>query len=138
MTGIRLQAILTVDFLDFSYSSVTIDVWTTVELGVAVMCTCGMGLRPVLDRMFSRIRTGLSNQGEDTVVKPISLHRLNPQRANGFESLSDVRDSDGQYGLAKSTRDVSAFATDEHDAESGLGSGGIHVSTEISVQSEKR
>jgi len=94
ITAVRLHTLLTLDFLDFSYASTTIFVWTTVEWGTAIVITCAPTFRPVLEKWFPN--SAFRRRGTDTKYKlsaygsgQRTFNSRNPNTLKAFDRIED-------------------------------------------------
>ncbi|KAK1471789.1 integral membrane protein [Colletotrichum cuscutae] len=64
--ALRLASVFSVDFLDFSFTSPNAMVWSSAEMGVALMVSSSPILRPVFDRIFGRFISTLRSSADRT------------------------------------------------------------------------
>jgi len=96
----RLPSIITFNTMkDPSWDAAPIAIWSTVELNVAIVCACGMTLRPLASRLFprtfsDRFQHHQGNRGDD--VEP-NCHpsTIGKKRQNNLPNgLDDIPGSD--------------------------------------------
>ncbi|TEA15717.1 Satratoxin biosynthesis SC1 cluster protein 4 [Colletotrichum sidae] len=106
--ALRLASVYAVDFNDFSFTSPTAMIWTSAEMGVALMVSSSPILRPVFDRVFGRFISTLRSSagrtdpnskyysgvggksgptGPRTMISAAKHHP--PRGAGGFMAMSD-------------------------------------------------
>ncbi|KAB8288831.1 hypothetical protein EYC80_010733 [Monilinia laxa] len=89
VTIVRVIVIAKTDFLDFSYSSKGIFIWTAVNYGTGIIVACCPLLRPVVEKLYpkSLIQTLRSKSASITT----SITGSNPRRHLNFDRLGDDR-----------------------------------------------
>ncbi|KXH40966.1 integral membrane protein [Colletotrichum salicis] len=107
--ALRLASVFSVDFLDFSYTSPNAMVWSSAEMGVALMVSSSPILRPVFDRIFGRFISTLRssadrtnphaknyNSGKSGATGPrtlISASKHHSRGADGFMVMTDSEEN---------------------------------------------
>ncbi|RAL64505.1 hypothetical protein DID88_001980 [Monilinia fructigena] len=89
VTIVRVIVIANTNFLDFSYSSKGIFIWTAVNYGTGIIVACCPLLRPVVEKLYpkSLIQTLRSKSASITT----SITGSNPRRHLNFDRLGDDR-----------------------------------------------
>ncbi|KAK7446482.1 integral membrane protein [Colletotrichum acutatum] len=107
--ALRLASVFSVDFLDFSFTSPNAMVWSSAEMGVALMISSSPILRPVFDRIFGRFISTLRssadrtnphakyyNGGKSGATGPrtfISASKPHSRGADGFMVMTDSEEN---------------------------------------------
>ncbi|KAK2589500.1 hypothetical protein QQS21_012821 [Conoideocrella luteorostrata] len=146
VTGVRLHTILNLNFADFSYTAVELYNLTVVELGVAVMVTCGMGLRPLVEKLLAARHwrswhsSGKATNASDGKEEDYSMATVLTARSHpaDFETLPDTTAGEEKAHLTQSQSSSAKVSAGsrlhvDHDATAGQA---ITVSREFVVERE--
>ncbi|KAL9625683.1 MAG: hypothetical protein Q9160_000001 [Pyrenula sp. 1 TL-2023] len=118
ITAIRIWVQLSTPYTDFTYHSTSIYIWTAVEWSVAIMVTCGAGLRPLLERA--------------TALKPVSW-LLSSWRSRSTHSSNKTTISDGKGAHRFHQIDEIELALNPMSTVRGRGRGIGHTEVEVEV-----
>lgn len=138
--GMRLHAVLTLDFLDVTYSQVPVVLYGTLEPAIAILVSCSVPLQPLLDAFFtSALRwdrsnssrnstkqssTELSDLSSDKSREGGSFRARSPTPGRGFRQIEEGGYNDLELdGFRRTGRDilVAADSTESfHGSDVGL------------------
>lgn len=139
--------ILHLDFSDFSFTAISLYNLTVIELGIAVIVTSGMGLRPLVEKLFSQLRWDSIFSGRRTAKnihdggQTYGMNTILTARGHnqGFETLVNATTTDEEVRFASTangTTKTSASAWPDTDHEDETPSAAIMVTREFVVERE--
>lgn len=134
--GMRLHAVLTLDFLDVIYSQVPVVLYGTLEPAIAILVSCSILLQPLLDTFFSSVlgwdrssstkqsSAELSGLSSDKPREGGGFSARSPTPGRGFRQIDEGDDNDLELdGFRRTGRDilVAADSTESfHGSDVGL------------------
>ncbi|QSZ31556.1 hypothetical protein DSL72_001123 [Monilinia vaccinii-corymbosi] len=89
VTIVRVIVIAKTDFLDFSYSSKGIFIWTAVNYGTGIIVACCPLLRPVFERLYPKSLVQTLRSKSTSITTSIAGNTS--RKHSKFDRLEDVR-----------------------------------------------
>ncbi|KAI9760262.1 MAG: hypothetical protein M4579_001776 [Chaenotheca gracillima] len=104
---LRVVALVTIDFSDFSYSAKGIFIWSDLEPGIGIVVACGPLLRPLFEKIFPAAAAAIGRHTH-TNNKGNHSHDGGPHDTKNFNRLDD-----GEVPLKPMTGINSSMVTSE-------------------------